>query len=470
MQSKKLALTPLMYSLVSKVVRLMNKPLTATDNHRSCDHALDHALAEARQEYITTHPRSLAAHEEAKAAMPGGNTRTVLYHDPFPLRIISGSDATITDADGFKYVNFLGEYTAGLFGHSHPIIREAIDNALDSGLNLSGHNAHEIALAKILCNRFPSLEKIRFTNSGTEANLMAIATACFFTNRKKVLVFNGGYHGGLLYFGGGGIPINAPHDFVLGTYNDCESAQQLIEQHKEELACILVEPMMGSGGCIPADKAFLSTLRQSSEACGAVLIFDEVMTSRLTSGGAQQHFEITPDMTTLGKYIAGGMTFGAFGGRTELMEIYNPEISTAMPHAGTFNNNTLSMAAGVAAMGKIYTADIAKQLNNNGDQLRETLNQIALEANAPIQFTGIGSLMNLHGTRNKITSPKDLTTSDDRIKQLIFLDMLSHGYYFARRGFVALMLSITDDHSSGFIRAFRQVLKKREHVLQNTNK
>ena len=264
----------------------MNKPIQHSP--------LDIALYEARQKYIDAHPESAKAHHAAKHVMPGGNTRTVLYHDPFPLRIINGEGATIEDADGHRYTNFLGEYTAGLFGHSHPVIRKAIDTALDQGINLSAHNYYEVRLANLICGRFASIENIRFTNSGTEANLMAIATARHVSGRSKVMVFSGGYHGGLLYFGNGGIPINAPYDFIVGDYNDLESTSALIDQHHTDLGCILVEPMMGSGGCIPGTQEFLHLLRQKSTETGAILIFDEVMTSRLTSGGAQQYFNITP--------------------------------------------------------------------------------------------------------------------------------------------------------------------------------
>lgn len=441
----------------------MNKPYA----NISAGDALDRALQEARQRYIDSNPASLEAHQAAISVMPGGNTRTVLYHDPFPLRIVKGHNSTVTDVDGHEYLNLLGEYTAGLFGHSHPDIRRAIDQALDQGLNLSAHNLHELELAKLVCQRFASIEKVRFTNSGTEANLMAISTARYFTRRSKVMVFNGGYHGGLLYFGNGGIPINAPFDFVLGGYNAIEDTRTLIRDHAVDLACILVEPMMGSAGCIPANIEFLQMLRQEADQSGVLLVFDEVMTSRLTGGGAQQLYNVTPDLTTLGKYIGGGMSFGAFGGRSDIMEIYNPASHPGIPHAGTFNNNTLSMAAGCAAMGKVFTSEEADALTRRGDGLRQDLNQIALNKGLPVQFTGLGSLMNLHATADNITCPEDLQSSNGRIKELIFLDLLEAGFYIARRGFVALMLSVTEQELEDFCRAFEQVLIDRGDIIKH---
>ena len=426
---------------------------------------MDAELDLARDRYIRNRPESAAAFDLAVHYMPGGNTRTVLFHSPFPLRIVSGAGCRVTDADGLEYVNLLGEYTAGLFGHNHPVIRKAIDDALDRGLNLSGHNPDEIKLAELVCARFPSMDKVRFTNSGTEANLLAISTACYLTKRKKVMVFDGGYHGGLLYFKDGGMPINAPFEYVLAQFNNLSSTADLIQQHADELACILVEPMQGASGCIPASIEFLKLLREASHNIGAILIFDEVMTSRLSNRGAQGLFNVIPDMTTLGKYIGGGMTFGAFGGSEAIMQIFDPRRADAIPHAGTFNNNTLTMAAGAAALGEVLTDELLNQLNSRGDQLRIELNKIAREHETCIQFTGLGSLLGMHTTSSPIHSTADLKGCDDRIMELVFLDLLEQGYYIARRGFIALMLSIGDAEIEGFKKAFTAVVKTRGRLL-----
>ncbi|MBX2868917.1 MAG: aminotransferase class III-fold pyridoxal phosphate-dependent enzyme [Acidiferrobacterales bacterium] len=427
---------------------------------------LDSALSDARERYQRKRPLSAQAFAESHRYMPGGNTRTVLFHTPYPLRIVSGDGCKVTDADGHHYINLLGEYTAGLFGHTNPVIREAIDRALDRGINLSGHNPDEIALAKLVCERFPSISKVRFTNSGTEANLMAISTARFHTKRNKVLVFNGGYHGGLLYFGNGGIPINAPFDYLLATYNDAASARQIIHQHAKDLACVLVEPMQGSAGCIPGTHEFLSSLRAGCDESDAILIFDEVMTSRLAKGGAQEVMNITPDMTTLGKYIGGGMSFGAFGGSDELMSIYDPRSLNAIPHAGTFNNNTLTMAAGVAAMGTVLTEQNLATLNQLGDRLRSKLNTLCAQHDAEIQVTGTGSLLGIHATRTPISDVSSLKDRDDRILELLFLDLLEAGFYIARRGFIALMLSISGKDTENFCDAFDQILDNRAQLFK----
>ena len=454
----------------------MNKPgaisqaraeYSATARGVAMQEALEQALEKARDNYISNHPASAAAMDDAANHMPGGNTRTVLFHTPFPLRIVSATGNQVRDADGFEYVNFLGEYTAGLFGHNNPVIRRAIDEALDRGVNLSGHNPDEARLAEIVCSRFPALDKVRFTNSGTEANLMAISTARYSTGRSKVLVFEGAYHGGLLYFRGGGNPINAPFDYVLCSFNNVTETRNTIRENASELACVLVEPMQGASGCIPASQEFLDMLSTECSQSGAVLIFDEVMTSRITRSGAQGFYDIVPDMCTLGKYIGGGMTFGAFGGREELMSVFDPRKEGALPHAGTFNNNSLTMAAGVAAMGEVLTDDNLTAINRLGDEFRRGLNRIALKYNAKLQFTGIGSIIGMHGIRAEVTSTQVLVDADDGVLELVFLDMVDRGYYFARRGFISLMLTIGDKETRGFLDSFEAVLSHRKVLLEN---
>src|SRR5204862_3478052 len=274
---------------------------------------------EAQEQYRSRHPKSLALYEEACAALPGGNTRHSIYSDPFPLTMVKGEGSRLWDLDGHEYVDFLSEFTAGLYGHSHPLIRRALDQALDSGVNFGAHGAAEARFAEAICARFPSIELVRFTNSGTEANLMAVAAARAITGRGKILVFNGGYHGGVFYFRGKGSAVNAPFDFLLAEYNDIAGTRALVAPHRGDLAAIMIEPMLGGSGCIPASREFLADLRALARETGAVLIFDEVMTSRLAPGGLQEVHGILPDMTTLGKYVGGGMSFGAFGGKASLM-------------------------------------------------------------------------------------------------------------------------------------------------------
>jgi len=416
--------------------------------------SIESDLSRLREAYVARNPESRRHYESATEVMPGGNTRSVLYYDPFPLAIARGERASLWDADGHEYKDFLGEFTAGLYGHSHEVIRDAVVTALHGGINLTGHNLLEARLADIVTNRFPSIQRVRFTNSGTEANLLAIAAAKRFTGRQKILVFKGGYHGGVLTFSTGHSPINVPHDFVLGTYNDQDGAAALVAKHAKDLAAILVEPMQGAGGCIVGRPAFLEDLRRLATEAGALLVFDEVMTSRLAPGGRQSVLGITPDLTTLGKYIGGGMSFGAFGGRADVMALFDPRMPDHMGHAGTFNNNVLSMAAGIAGLSQIYTPEVAVAFNARGDALRERLNATSRAHGSILQFSGLGTLMNLHGTPGEIRHCDDIPASESVVKDLFFFHMLAAGFYVARRGFVVLSLPLTDDDLDRFHNAF----------------
>jgi len=423
------------------------------------------ALADASAAYAGRNPKSFERSVAARSFLPGGNTRSSLFYDPFPLSIVRGDGCRIFDADGHEYLDFLGEFTAGVYGHSEPAIRAAIVAALNEGINLSGHTALEAALARIICERFPSIELVRFTNSGTEANLMALAAATVFTGRRKILVFDGAYHGGVLSFAHGASPVNVPHQFVIATYNDIDGTLQLIDANRRELAAILVEPMIGSGGSIPADAAFLEALRRQATADGVLLIFDEVMTSRLAPGGRQQAIGVTPDLCTLGKYLGGGMSFGAFGGRHDLMQQFDPRVPGALPHAGTFNNNVVTMAAGIAGLTKVFTPAAAQALNARGDAMRLRLNALCRDRGARFQFTGLGSLMSAHATDQPIRTPADAARADAALEGLFFFEMLNRGVWVARKGFVALSLPIGDAEIDHFVDAVADFLDVRKDLV-----
>lgn len=427
--------------------------------------AIDEAILLAKHRYADENPLSRERSTFAARSMPGGNTRTTLYFDPFPLAFESADGSTLHSLDGRTYVDLLGEYTAGLYGHSHPLIMDALHGALDGGITFGGQNTNEAVLAELVTERFPSVDLVRFTNSGTEANLMALATATAVTGRSKVVVFRGGYHGSVLTFATGGIPINVPHEFVVGTYNDVDGTRSTLRELGESVAAVLVEPMLGSGGCIAATHEFLQMLRDETARTGSVLIFDEVMTSRLAPGGMQEVHGIQADLTTFGKYIGGGMSFGAFGGRRDLMAHYDPTIPGSWPHAGTFNNNVLTMAAGVVGLRDIYTAEVCVALNRRGDALRERLNAVFETADVDMQVTGVGSLMTIHTTSGPINTPADLAAADDRIKELFFFDMIADGFWLARRAMIALSLLISDDDCDALVDAVARFVSKRRSAL-----
>ena len=425
---------------------------------------IDAALNEVKEAYVASNAQSLARYVEATTVMPGGNTRTVLHYQPFPLAMRRAAGCRLWDLDGREYIDFLGEYTAGIYGHSHPVIRAALDRALDGGINYGASNLVEAQFARAVCDRF-GLERVRFTNSGTEANLLAISLARIFTGRKRVLVFDGGYHGAVFGFAGGGSPINAPFDYVVAPYNDIDATRALIS---DDLAAVILEPMIGSGGCIAAEPAFLAMLRAETTRHGALLILDEVMTSRLAPGGLQSVHGIKPDLTTFGKYIGGGMSFGAFGGRGDIMDLFDPRRPDALPHAGTFNNNVLTMNAGLTGLTEVYTPAAARALNARGDALRERLNALCRAADAPVQFTGIGSMLAVHTMRGPIRSPADASKANAKLKELFFFDMLAQGIWLARRGMMTLCLPIGDAECDALANAVEEFLASRKSLMSQS--
>ncbi len=423
------------------------------------------ALTEAEARYVEANPESRRLNEAAAAAMPGGNTRTTLHYDPFPLALVEGRDARVLDADGHEYVDVLGEYTAGLYGHSNPVNVAAVKAALDGGILLGGPNAKEGALARAVVARFPAIERVRFTNSGTEANLMAISIARVVTGRDHVMVMFGGYHGGLLYFADPTMAINAPFPYVVGRYNDVAGCRALIRQHAGDLACLIVEPMLGGGGCIPATPEFVAMLREETARAGVLLIFDEVMTSRLGPAGLQGELAITPDLTTLGKYVGGGMSFGAFGGRADIMDRFDPRRADAVPHSGTFNNNVMTMSAGLAGLEEVYPPEAAGPFNARGDGLRERLNTRARAHGVPVQFRGRGSMFTVHFRAGEIADFDAVQAGRNELRPLFQLDLIARGIYIGRRGMFNLMLPLDDADFDVIEAAVDEFLASRRGLL-----
>ncbi len=415
---------------------------------------LEKARLDAEQRFIARTPQSRTEFEAACEHLPGGNTRSVIHFDPYPVRILRAEGARLHDADGHSYTDFLGEYSAGLYGHSDPHIIAAVKAALDDGIVFGGPNLHEIELAGILCSRFASLEKVRFTNSGTEANLMALGAARAHTGRDKILVMEGAYHGGVLYMAPYAARVNVPFDYVYGVYNNLERTLAAAKGQEHEIAAILLEPMAGGGGGIVSEPAFLQGLRDFADEHGIVLIFDEVMTSRMGRGGLQGELGVTPDMTTLGKYLGGGLTFGAFGGRGDIMHVFDPRNPDAVPHAGTFNNNVLSMTAGIAGLKHVFTEDVADAQCQRGNAFRDRLNAIIAARGATAQVKGYGTILVIHFQKSPINNPYDGVHTRPEARSLFHLEMLERGFYLAARGYMSLSLALTDTDLDDFCTAF----------------
>ncbi|AUQ52475.1 acetylornithine aminotransferase ArgD (plasmid) [Phaeobacter inhibens] len=421
---------------------------------------LRNALAEAEADYVRANPESEAQFRKAEHSLPAGNTRSSLFYGPFPLTMARGEEASLWDLDGHKYLNFLSEFTSGIFGHSHPHIVAEMRAAIGDGLNLSSHTTGEANLAAAICDRFECFDKVRLTNSGTEANIMAMVTARVVTGRDKIVVFKGGYHGGPLTFVGGASVGNVPFDFLYGRYNDLEATLTTINPHAEDIAAIVIEPVLGAGGCIPGDRAFLTGLQQWCHTKGALLIVDEVQTARHHAGGLQPVLGLKADLTTMGKFIGGCMPIGVFGGRADIMMRFDPRHPNTLAHAGTFNNNVMTMRAGLAGLTQVYTPDEAERLTALGDDFRNRLNTIAEVCGAPVHVTGVGSIMNIHTQSGPITFAEQVAQENKELKDLLFFEFLAHGIYYAKRGLVALNVCHTQVDLDRFADTFKRILTK----------
>lgn len=410
--------------------------------------ALDVALDEVTRRYVERNPESAGLARAAAEVMPGGNTRSVLHTEPFGIRIAGAEGAVLTTVDGHRVLDLLGDYSAGLLGRRKEVA-DAVRGVLDRGWGYGAMSQPETEFARALVERFPSVDQVRFTNSGSEADVMAVLTARHATGRDRVVVFEGAYHGGPMTFLPGSAPLRVPFAFTVLPYNDAAAVEAEFARHGDQIACVLVEPMLGAGGCIPASPEFLVALRRLTREHGALLAMDEVMTSRLAVGGAQERYGIPADLTVLGKYFGGGLSFGAFGGSRELMSAFDPG-QGGLSHGGTFNNNAFTMAVG-PAVAALLDAETLAALNARGDAVRERLSQ----ALSPVGFcvTGVGSMMTIHPTSGPVARWSDLSDVDPRWRRLLFHELLARGFYIAERGYLALSLAVTEPDLDAFVEA-----------------
>lgn len=404
-----------------------------------------------RRDTADRNPASRAQHERACAVLPGGSTRTILHHAPFPLTFVSGDGGTLTDADGHTYVDLVGDYTAGLLGHSEKRVHAAVAEALANNTSVGGVHPAEIRFAELVCSRFGH-QRVRFTNSGTEANLFALTLSRIVTGRSTIMVMHGGYHGGVFYYSNGNAPWNAPFPTVVGPYNDLPGCEALIDEYALDLAAVIVEPMLGAG-CVPADARFLSGLANATQQAGAIFIADEVMTSRHGPRGLADLMGVRPDIATFGKYFAGGFSIGAFAGRAELLDHFDPSKPDAIPHAGTFNNNVATMSAGCEVLSNLFTSDTAVTLTARGEELRIRIDDVLHQHKLPLSVTGFGSMNAVHALERRPQNGTDLQERDPALQEALFLALLQRGVYTAPRGSLNLSLAVTEFELDHYLQA-----------------
>lgn len=404
--------------------------------------------------------KSIAAFSQAKKVMPGGVNSPVRAFGSVsgePVLIDSAQGCRVRDIDGNEYIDFVGSWGPMIIGHAHEAIIEAVKKAAEKGTSFGAPTEGETGLAQLIIDMVPSIESVRLVNSGTEATMSAIRLARGYTGRDKIIKFIGNYHGHadsfLIQAGSGAMTMGVPNspgvtkgtaaDTMLAEFNDISSVEKLFEQAGQEIAAVIIEPVAGNMGVVPPADGFLQALRDLTTSHGAVLIFDEVMTGfRVAAGGAQQRFGITPDLTTMGKVIGGGLPVGAYGGKKEIMSQVAPE--GPVYQAGTLSGNPLAVAAGLAMLETINSnSDFYKELEKKSEQFADGLVANAKEAGIKTVLNRVGSMMTVFFTEaDEVSTYAHAAKSDTEKYGRSFWAHLKRGMYTAPSQFEALFISM----------------------------
>jgi glutamate-1-semialdehyde 2,1-aminomutase len=397
-------------------------------------------IAPLVSEYIARTPRSAAMFERAAASLPGGSTRTTIYSAPYPPYMVRGEGIRTWDVDGNEYRDFLGNYTSLILGHVHPEVVAAVEAQVRRGSAFAAPTEAEVELAELIRSRLPSMERIRFTNSGTEATMFALRAARAFTNRPLIAKFELAYHGthDTAVAWSPGVPSGIS-DLVLELpWGDPEGVERGIAGREQDLAAIIIEPVQGAGGVRTAEPDFLRFLRELTTRIGALLVFDEVIAFRIGPNGAQGRLGgVRPDLTTLGKIIGGGYPSGAFGGREDVMALFDARRPGALVHGGTFNGNPVSAAAGLATL-RHMTPERYADLERLGERLRSTIAAGIEGARLDARVGGLASIFQVFPGPS-LAPPDGLTP-----QAALFVGLLVDGFHLAPRGMGSIATPTTE--------------------------
>ena len=438
-------------------------------------------LAREIERYVERTPKSRALQREAEDVLPGGSSRGTAYFAPYPFFAAAGEGHWVWDVDGNRYLDFMLNATSLILGHGHPTIAEALGEQARKGTAFSTPTVTQIRVAKLLRDRVPSMETIRFTNSGTEGTLMAIRAAWAFTGKSKLAKFEGGYHGAHEHVAVSvkppaaaldpsgptaipeypGQPTGVGKDVIVLPYNDLAACERLLRAHADEIGCLIMEPIVSSFGYVPGDPEFLRGIRKLTEQLNIVLVYDEVQSFRVAPGGAQELFGVTPDLTAFGKIIGGGMPVGAFGGRRDIMAQYDPTVAggARIAHAGTFNANPMTLLAGEAVL-LAMTPAVYRRMADLGDSLRGKLRAALASTGVPTQVTGTASLFGVHFTPRPIRNYRDVVTGDAEMTKAVFIGLLNEGILLQTSCAGSLGVMTTPAEIDTLVDAFARVVTR----------
>lgn len=431
----------------------------------SIEEQIEKQVADAYKEKF---PVSKKHHEELVKYIPGGATRSLSYFKPYPIHIEYGKGAYVFTHEGNKLFDVTNAYGAIVHGHGDPDIVKAVQQGIEKGSQFSTPSDGQYKLAKLLCDRVSGFDKVRFVNSGTEATLFALRTARAYTGKDKILKMSGGFHGTHDCVAAStkknvitaGIPKGMTEDMLEVPFNDPDAFEKAVSRNHEQLAAVIMEPFLGAGGVVLPEKGYLEHVRKVTSDFNVLLIFDEIFSYRVHIGGCQKLYGVTPDLTTVGKVVGGGLPIGVFGGKKEVMNIFCHE-NTEKPlyHSGTFNGYETVMQAGYAAMSK-YDESAIEKINNMGRKLQQALLKSFQENGLNIQSNRIGSLLNLHFVNEKITKAEQVLKSEEQLHTLMHLSLLNKGIFTIPRGLFILSCAMTSQEIDHLVEKIDETLKE----------
>ncbi len=430
------------------------------------------------ENYRAESPKSRAYFERCSITMPGG-AKGAYFYTPYPLTMEKGEGCYLFDLDGRRFIDFVGHHTTQILGHNHPSIIQAIEKQIKLGIALGAHAGVEAEIAETMCRRVKSLERIRFCNSGTEATLHAIRLARGFSGRSKIAKFEGGYHGShdavevsvappldkagpaaapASVSGAGGASPHAAKEVVILPYNDEVSVKRLLNDNCNELACVIFDP---KAGIMTLNRNFVQFVREITKELGILLIFDEIVGFRLSSGGLQEIYSLLPDLTTFGKLVGGGLPVGAFGGRADIMSLLDNTLgATGFFQSGTFSAHPLAMAAGLATLEQL-TPEAFDRLNGLGVRLYTGLRNLFYERGIDAQVVGLGTVFSIYFSNKEAVNYRNIATADTKIAHSIFHALLQKGYFLSHNLTMnSLSLALNESHIDGLIEAMRQAVNE----------
>lgn len=391
--------------------------------------------------YLKRSTKSAAAHARAETLLPGGTSRQAGYWTPYPLTFERAEGPFLWDVDGNRYFDLINNYTAMVHGHSYAPIVQAARRQAEVGTGWAGGNLNQLDLAQEIIRRVTSVEQVRFTNSGTEAGALAFNIARKVTGRQKLLMARYGYHGSLMEFETGSFGHEGPQT-LLADFNDLADFERVLSEHGSDIAAVFLEPVLGSGGVITGDPAFLHGVKAAAAGAGALFVLDEVLTLRFAYGGVQGESGLTPDLTMFGKLIGGGYPVGAIGGSRDLLKIFDPS-DLKLFHTGTFNANPVTMAAGRISLSHL-SLDHIKAMESGAVTLKDGFKRVAKKAGLPISINHHGSCLNIYFSERPPQS--SIVREDAELIGRFHLAAMNHGLFVAPRGMIALSTVMTSDH------------------------